>query len=229
MLIVCTRDLTVVQTAQSGASGANAWGALHVVPAVASQLQATQAIAAAIAQLGANEPLCFSAHGNDAEIGDDGSGPNDWSWTRAQIAMLLIQNAPAHYAGPILIHACAQDVSNFAAGLAVALGSIPALVGVWIYGYNRSVPSNGGFPAPNTLARQADLQGSQVTIPHLPIADAESPEPAPALPPAPAPTPTAGGTYGITFPNGCRLDLSTGFDLEEVRKLVALLAATVKP
>jgi hypothetical protein len=162
MLIVCTKDPAVRNTAQNPDSGSDRWQPPPVLldPAY-SQAQATAAMATALRRLGAGEALCFSAHGNDDEIGDEGAGPGDWGWTRAQIALLLQQNAPNLNAS-ILIHACAENVSNFSAGLAVALEGIRALNNVWIYGYNRPLPCSGGFPRPALMDRNVELQGTQV-------------------------------------------------------------------
>src|SRR5690349_518312 len=97
MLIVCTKDPTIVATALNPVSGSGQWAAVVVLNAAFTQAQATNAIAQNLALLGPAEPLCFSAHGNDTDIGDAGSGPNDWGWSRQQIATLLQQNAPAGY------------------------------------------------------------------------------------------------------------------------------------
>jgi len=161
MLIVCTKDPVVVATAQNPASGSDRWVPRIILNAQLNQAQATAAIARALRGLGADDPLCFSAHGNDYEIGDAGNGPNDWGWPRAEIALLLQQNAPGLRA-PILIHACAEQISNFSAGLAVELERIRALNGVWIYGYNRPLPCTGGFPRPALMDRSVELQGTQV-------------------------------------------------------------------
>lgn len=66
--------------------------------------------------------------------------------------------------GPVLVHACAENVSNFSAGLALALEEERALEGVWVYGYNRPVPADARYPRPDALSRQVDLQGTQVVF-----------------------------------------------------------------
>lgn len=162
MLIVCTKDPNIIAWTQDTQSGANQWGKIIVIDVFFNQVLATQALADALQQLKKNEPLCLSAHGNDDEIGDEGSGPNDWSWNRSDIATLLRNNAPQEYSGPILISACADKVSNFSGGLAVELQKIKALNGVWIYGYNKPVGIAQKYPGPNNLAKQVDLQGTQV-------------------------------------------------------------------
>lgn len=215
MLIVCTKHQTIVQTAQNPASGAPSWGQLIVINAALNQAMATQSLVHALGQLGPNEALCFSAHGNDNEIGDADGGSNDWGWTRMDIANLLAQNAPPHYAGPILIHACAQNVSNFSAGLAVALQTLRNLNGVWIYGYNRPVAATASFPNPATMGQSVELQGTHVHFAQLVLQD----RPLAAVP--------AVAGYRITFPSGHVVELPSGFDLEEARKVLGLVAEGV--
>jgi hypothetical protein len=161
MLIVCTQDEVVRNWAQNPLSGSNDWGAVIALPA-GPQQNASQAFLNALRALDRNEPLCLSAHGNDTEIGDSGHGPNDWGWDTEDIAELLRLSVPNHYSGPVLCSVCSETVANFSAGLVVALERARALNGVWIYGYNRPVPSNAHFPAPNELDRKVDLQGTQV-------------------------------------------------------------------
>jgi microcystin-dependent protein len=186
MLIVCTKDPTIVQTAQNPASGSREWGPLIVINATLTQALATQSLVHALGQLGPNEALCFSAHGNDTEIGDAGGGVNDWGWTHAEIASLLAQNAP-HYAGPILIHACAQRVSNFSAALTMSLQNLRNLNGVWIYGYNRPVAEAASFPNPATMGQNVELQGAHVHFVQLARPMPSSGMPAAPYPPLPAP------------------------------------------
>jgi len=212
MLIVCTKDPTIVQTAQNPASGSPTWGQLIVINVALNQAMATQSLIHALGQLGPNEALCFSAHGNDNEIGDAGGGVNDWGWTRADIATLLAHHAPMHYVGPILVHACAQNVSNFSAGLAVALQHLQSLNGVWIYGYNRPVAAAAPFPDPARMGQNVELQGTHV---HFALQD---------RPLAAAPA-VAG--YRITFPSGHVVELPSGFDLEEARNILGLVAEGV--
>ena len=160
MLIICTKDNDIVEWTNNPRSGADRWRHTVVLDRRYDQNQATEALGRALAGSNAGEALCFSAHGNDDEIGDAGDGPNDWAWNRQDIAELLKAHAPG--AGPILIHACAEQVSNFSAGLAVALQGIHALNNVWVYGYNRPIDATTPYPEPAGLARQADLQGTQV-------------------------------------------------------------------
>ncbi|WP_420127577.1 hypothetical protein [Longimicrobium sp.] len=159
MLIVCTTDRTIVRTAQDARSGAPAWGQLVVVDPELSQEGATDVIEAALGALGAADPLCFSAHGNNEEIGDE---DDHWTWTYRQIGELLARQAP-RYAGKILIHACASQIVNFSSNLAVTLERQGVLAGTWIYGYNRALPADAPFPRPDQLDRQVDLQGTRVS------------------------------------------------------------------
>lgn len=157
MLIVCTTDPIIVDAARTSESSVP-WKPLYVVDGSLSQAEATIALAQTLQQLRDAEPLCLSAHGNNNEIGD---ADDRWGWTYADVAELLERNVPA-YKGSILIHACATQIVNFASNLAVELENRKALNGTWIYGYNRALPSSAGFPPPDRLASQADLQGSQV-------------------------------------------------------------------
>jgi hypothetical protein len=162
MLIVCTHDAIIVQTAQDPHSGSAMWGELVILDPRFNQAQATAAMTAALRRVRVDEPVCFSAHGNDDVIGD-GYGPTDWLWSRGELALILQDAMPRGFAGPILIHACAQQVSNFSAGLAVALERIRALAGVWIYGYQKAVPITASYPDPYRMDRNAELYGTQVS------------------------------------------------------------------
>lgn len=159
MLIVCTQDQAVREAAEDPGKGGGAWAPIHLMPP-GGQPAATVNFRARLAELGENDPLCLSAHGNNNEIGD--AGVQGWGWSDREIAELLRDNVVATWKGPILIHACADAIVNFSANLAVRLGGMGVFNGVWCYGYNRAVPSGQGFPAPGTLAAQADLQGTQV-------------------------------------------------------------------
>ncbi|MBV9772327.1 MAG: hypothetical protein JO040_00155 [Gemmatimonadetes bacterium] len=125
-----------------------------------SQQEATLVLTQTLKRLGATEPLCFSAHGNDLEIGD---ADDHWTWTYGDIAGMLENGTPG-YKGSILIHACASQIVNFSSNLAVALENLSALNGTWAYGYNRPLASNAAFPPPDKLAQQVDLQGTQVVV-----------------------------------------------------------------
>lgn len=111
MIIVCTQD-PAVRNNQSGAAN---WGAFNLLNP-GGQPGATVQLGGFLAQLGQNEALCLSAHGNNDEIGDP--APPGWEWDVSDIATLLVTNTPGGYAGPILIHACATSIVNFSANLA---------------------------------------------------------------------------------------------------------------
>lgn len=252
MLIVCTKDPTIVRTAQDPRSGSPMWGTLVILDPRFNQAQATAQMQAALRAVGRTEPVCFSAHGNDDEIGDAGSGPGDWGWSRDQIALMLQDAMPPGFAGPILIHACAESVSNFSAGLAVALERIRALNGVWIYGYQRAVPASAGYPDPRTLDRNVELYGTQVNyrLAHDAAPGAEPDVPSAVLHPPPHGHGAHGngvhghgahgngahgngaghaGRYHASFPGGCSLDIPVGFDPDEVRRLIQLVAERTAP
>ncbi len=158
MLIVCTQDPVIRNTATEPAKGIGPWEPVIQIP-LGPQAAANEAFAEALQELPAGQALCLSAHGNDTELGDAEGG---WTWDTAEVAELLQENAPGEWAGPILIHACAENVANFSAGLAVALEMRGAFEGLWCFGYNRPVPPNEGFPPPAGLAHRVDLQGTQV-------------------------------------------------------------------
>ncbi len=159
MLVVCTQDDDIREAVERHGSGADAWGEVVLLPK-GSRAAAERALVAVLAT--ARGPVCLSAHGNDEEIGDEGNGADDWGWSRRQVARLLAR-VPGRV-GPVLVHACAENVSNFSAGLALALQEERALEGVWVYGYNRPVPATADYPRPDALSRQVDLQGTQVVF-----------------------------------------------------------------
>lgn len=165
MLIVCTKDQSIVQWAQNQNSGSNKWNVVAVIPPGSTQPEASEFLANTLATLNLNttEPLCLFAHGNDSEIGDPGSGPNDWLWTAEDITNIFKERA-LKFRGSILIQACAQNVANFSAALTINLENKKILTGVWVYGYNLPVDVEKRFPNPTLLSQQVDLQGTQVNL-----------------------------------------------------------------
>jgi len=161
MLIVCTHDNDIINWTGDPRSESHKWSPVYILDGTKKKAGASTQLGNFLTTLGQNESLCLSAHGNDAEIGDEGSGPKDWGWTCAQIANLLGDKAPG-FKGNILIHACAKTVSNFSAGLAVALQAKRALKGVWIYGYKDPIGSNQRYPDPADISKHVSLQGTQV-------------------------------------------------------------------
>jgi len=158
MLIVCTQDAEIRRWTNDRESGSARWSPVSLISDNLNQNGATRDLQSLLNVLGRTEVLCLSAHGNDTEIGDEDD--EGWTWTTTDIAAMLARN-PKHQ-GPILIHACSRSIANFAAGLAVELEKIRALNGVWIYGYNKPVPRKAKYPDPNTLDKQAELQGTRV-------------------------------------------------------------------
>jgi hypothetical protein len=161
MLIVCTHDQNIIDWTLDPNSGANSWGNIYVLNGRNNQRQATLELQHLLDALAPGEPLCLSAHGNDEEIGDEGNGRGEWGWTSNDIAAML-PATQQHYPGVILIRACARQVSNFSAHLAVALQDMRKLNHLWIYGYNVAIDIDQHYPAPNVLNQRRDLQGSQV-------------------------------------------------------------------
>lgn len=210
MLIVCTRDRIIVNAARDPSKHADRWGDLVILNDRSSPAQATVAMSRALQ--GYNGPLCFSAHGNDTDIGDEGNGVNDWGWSCNQIAALMQNALPANFRGPVLIHACADTVANFAAGLAVALENLRIFNGLWIYGYSRALPADAGYPEVATMGRNAELQGAQVRfrLASGDAGDATVPHGSDAM-------------YRATLPGGCVVELGAGFDPDEAREFIALL------
>jgi len=88
------------------------------------------------------------------------------------------------------------------------------------------VPANAGFPDPSRLAQNLELYGTQVsyrpgadepaTVPAPQVAD---PAPAPALPAGPR-----GDGYRASVPSSYTLTVPQGFDPDELRRLLELLA-----
>ena len=210
MLIVCTRNPVVVRTAQDPRSGSGQWGELVILNPQYNQAQATAAMERALRR--ADGPLCFSAHGNDTEIGDADGG---WGWTTGELAQILEAGVPGSFAGPILIHACAETVSNFSAGLAVALERIRALNLVWCYGYNRPLPRDAGFPSPSGWTGTPRSRGRRCVI---------SPARRPRRRRTPRSRPRRARAIARRSPSGYTLEFPQGFDLEEARRLLGLLA-----
>ncbi|WNG25677.1 hypothetical protein F0U62_17880 [Cystobacter fuscus] len=158
MLIICTRDNSI----RNYPNSANTWGTVVAMNNANGPQAATQELQTLIGQLGPNEPLCLSAHGNDEAIGDEQSGGNNWGWSVNDIAGILRNSAPAGYSGPILVHACMEKVENFTARLALALEGQNVLNGVWIYGTNRDMDCSEGYPRPTKLDDNAALQSTRV-------------------------------------------------------------------
>jgi len=207
MLIVCTQDPNIINWTKNVASQSGLWSPIEVLPTGASQDQANAALSAAVGRLHPADALCLSAHGNDEEIGDESGG---WSFSYDTVARLLLESAPKGYQGPILIHACAKQVANFAARLAVALEKLRALSGVWIYGYQKAVDVQSRYPNPQTLDKNRELYATRVG----PKAGAASFAPSPQR---------AGGSYQILLPHGALLQVQAGFDASEVQSLIAAL------
>ena len=161
MIIILTRDLQVAGWATTPGSNAGAWGRLVIIN-TGNQNAATAQLQLALSHVAPDEPLCLVGHGNDVEIGDAGNDPADWSWTFDDIARLLGGRLQRNHRAPILIQSCANTVANFSAHTAVRLGELRALVGVWLYGYNRPVDVYRTLPNPDTLGRNVELQGTQV-------------------------------------------------------------------
>lgn len=156
MLIVCTQDPDIRNAATNPAKGGQAWAPVELLP---TGIQPDARFAEILRNLPVSQPLCLSAHGNDKEIGDEVGG---WSWSTRRIALLLAKNVNLTWGGPILIHACAKTVSNFSAGLAVALQEVPCFRGLWCFGFNQAIDSNAGFPPPVGMERSPLLQGAEV-------------------------------------------------------------------
>lgn len=163
MLIIVSRDPRLHVWCADPSSHADDWG-LIVNLGNGNQASATALLISALGRLGDDEPLCLVGHGNDTEIGDEGSGPSDWTWTVRQVAAILAARLGLRgYHGKILAETCAETVTNFTTHLALALAGHHALRGVWLYGYNRPVDVWHTFPAPSQLDSSVELQPVQVT------------------------------------------------------------------
>ncbi len=162
MLIVITKDQSIIDWVNSEDSGAANWGAIKIL-SVANQGEANSQMAQLLKLVKSNEPLAITGHGNDEEVGDEGVGAADWCWTHAQLAELLGGLVP-DYKGPVLMEVCADSVSDFAAHLVVSLEKLEKLNGVWVYGYNKSIGVTHPFPTPDKLDGNAELTGKQVNF-----------------------------------------------------------------
>ncbi len=151
MLIVCTQDMTI----RKAADGVANWGTVNKLQNSLTQANATTALQHLLGAVGSNEDICFSAHGNDTEIGDTTS---PWGWDAATIAALLHKYAAGgNWNGRVLFHVCCTSVANFSARVAITLGSLGRR-GIRCYGYNRAVGSTEGVPAPANLDKNVSLQ-----------------------------------------------------------------------
>ncbi|QQE79754.1 hypothetical protein [Alicyclobacillus sp. SO9] len=160
MLIVITRDEDVMEWASSPESGADAWGSIRQLSA-GTQSDANREMRLLLSQVQSGEPLCITGHGNDTEVGDEGSHPADWTWTHSQLAALLAELGE-DYIAPILMEVCAETVTDFAAHLVLSLEKRNALAGVWVYGYNKSISIRHPFPKPVSLDKNLELYAKQV-------------------------------------------------------------------
>ena len=160
MLIVITKDQEIMEWASSPESGAGAWGSLKQLSA-GTQRTADAQLLEFLSGVAKDEPLCITGHGNDTEVGDEGSGRPNWTWTHDHLASLLGELVDA-YRGPVLMEVCAEKVTDFAAHLVLSLESKRLLKGVWVYGYNKSISTRHPFPKPESLARNVELYGKLV-------------------------------------------------------------------
>jgi hypothetical protein len=156
MFIVCTQDRRIRDWAVDPASHSGAWGEVRMLP-IGGFPRADERLRRLVESV-TDEPLCLAAHGNDDEIGDEHRG---WGWSYQVLASMFVSRTTP-YGGPILIWACAKNVVNFSANLAVELGRCHVMAGVWIYGYNRAVGIGTVFPDPHKLDKSVALQGTRV-------------------------------------------------------------------
>ena len=162
MLIVITRDGDIMTWAKSDESGARAWGSLKQLSA-GTKREADEQMGRLLSLVRIDEPLCITGHGNNTEVGDEGNEPAHWTWTFQDLAVLLGDRLVPGFGGPILMEVCGESVTDFAAHLAAQLGEQQRLLGVWIYGYNKSVDVRHRFSPPDTLDKNVELTGKQVT------------------------------------------------------------------
>lgn len=160
MLIVVTRDSSIMDWVNNPASGASAWGSIKQLSA-GKQDGANKQLTDLLKTVKTDEPLCITGHGNNTEVGDEGSGASDWTWTADDLANSL-GSLKEGYNGPVLMEVCAQSVTDFAAHLAISLQETRILNGVWIYGYNKAVDVTHTFPNPAKLSQNVEIYGKQV-------------------------------------------------------------------
>lgn len=206
MLIICTQDQSIVDFAKTPGSQSALWGKLVVLKAQSTLAEATAALEDAVADLGPDEAVCFSAHGNSDEIGDAIAGPQSWRWDVKTIATILGRAKPPH-SGPILFSTCANGKVAFGSKVVVELEMLGKLNNTWVYDYDHAVSVEQTYPDPNKLHASVELHGKQVRF--ASVAHAGSLRRLP---------------YQIAFPHGALLQVHSGFDARELATLLAVLS-----
>ncbi len=150
MLIVLTQDQRIKDGVSSPRSNAQSWAPVIFLeeggnPAASVKLKYL------LKQLGVNENLCITGHGNDDEIGDENlSGMMSWTWKVIELADLLATNLPIGYTGKIVLEVCADSANSFAKKLAALLGQM-GRAGLSVYGYTTGINISKPFPNPVTM------------------------------------------------------------------------------
>ncbi len=160
MLIVITRDKDIMNWVESSKSGSENWIRVKQLSA-GTQREVTQQMVQLLKLVKTEEPLCITGHGNDTEVGDEGSDPADWTWSNDQLAQLF-GGLVDGYEGPVLMEVCADSVTDFATNLVLSLEKIKKLNGIWVYGYNKSISAYHPFPSPDKLDKNVELYAKQV-------------------------------------------------------------------
>jgi hypothetical protein len=172
MLIVITKDPTIVNYYQTGASNSGAWGNVYVLNAAHNQDQANLQLIGLLGQLQPNEPLCFAGHGDDKEVGGENVGTDTWTWNSENMASLLnteLGSKPR----VVLFEVCSNDpgevrksqVEGFVTNVAHSFRSMQVsnrMSGVWIYGYHASIDARHTLPNPDTIGKDVQAQGSRI-------------------------------------------------------------------
>lgn len=150
MLIVITTDQAIIDSIQRPVMNAAAWAPVNFLTAGGNPAASVK-LKYILKNLGANENLCITGHGNDDEIGDENtSGMQSWTWDVGELANLLNGSLPANYNGKIVLEVCSDTANSFASKLALMLGRL-GRIGLSIYGYTTSINISKPFPDPNNL------------------------------------------------------------------------------
>lgn len=161
MLIVITRDERIIEWVKNHESNADAWGKTEFLDTKKNRQQATNQLRRLVRQVKQGEALCLIGHGNDEEVGDEGTNRQDWGWKAEQLAEVLAADLCQGYKGPILIESCATKIESFVANLASQLKK-ERVLGVFLYGYSRPIDIKHTLPKPEWLGKSVEVHGLRV-------------------------------------------------------------------
>jgi hypothetical protein len=158
MIIAATTDQGLIEAFRKIYNGS--WGQIAAIDPKLGQDKADEEMKELLSLLGPDEPLCFLAHGNDKEMGDDGGPTSKWDWHHEKLAKIFVDGVPATWNQPVLFAICCNSVANYSAHVAVDLGK-KKRIGIWCYGYNRPTGYGEKIPEPQNVDKDRSLQGTQ--------------------------------------------------------------------